>query len=239
MTATQPTRIYAVLLGLLIATGAIVYDIVTTKPEGPQFSQELSDVILPMPKPIQAFRLLDHNRKVFDLEQLKGKWSFVFFGYTHCPDVCPTAMAILAELFERMKKQAPDALIDTRLIFVTVDPERDTPEHLRQYVGYFNPDFLGVTGEPKDIKAFSNQLGALYFKGSQFKDADKPPAKSPQEPTEEEKMVSHTSAFFLMDPLGRMLAIFPEFNNSDMIFEDYKRIRTFAKIHNLYQGKHP
>lgn len=225
------------LLIFLLFMVAIGYDIQTTPEIGPQFSAELSDVILPSPKTLQSFELQDHHRKPFDLERFKGRWTFLFFGYTHCPDVCPTAMGILAEFFDRLKKEAPDALKNTHLAFVSVDPERDTPEHLRQYVSYFNPEFLGITGKTQELKKFSKQLGVIYFKGAEFKDPERPQAKPPAEPSEEDKMVSHTSAFFLIDPLGRLIAIFPEYNNTDMIFSEYTRIRKFVQIHNLYGEK--
>ncbi len=235
-----------VVLGLLAVAviGGLVAWVgkgLVSPPTGPKFPLELSDVILPSPKIIKPFQLVDQDRNPFGLEQLKGNWTFLFFGYTHCPDVCPLALGMLAELFERLKTSAPDALERTRVAFISVDPKRDTTERLKQYVLYFNPAFKGVTGTEKAIKAFSRQLGALYFMPGDFKGADGKPVKSglvdPNAKTPEEDegyQVSHTSAFFLVDPLGRLVAIFPEYNNTDIIQEEYVRIRKFVKIRNIY-----
>lgn len=233
MTLNRWIKIGALLVTLLVAW-ATSYHLVHMPKPGPVFAEELSDVILPSPKVLKSFQLVDHNRQPFGLEQLQGRWSFLFFGYTYCPDVCPTAMGILADFFDRMKKHAPEALENTRMVFVSVDPERDTPEHLQQYVKYFNPNFLGVTGKPTEIADFAKQVGAIFYKGAQFKDPDQPQEQPLAKPTAEDKMISHTSAFFLMDPLGRLVAIFPEYENSDMIFENYTRIRKYVKIRKMY-----
>lgn len=197
---------------------------------------ELSDVILPQPKVIAPFTLVDQDRNPFGLEQFKGNWTFLFFGYTRCPDVCPLAMGMLSELFERLKKSAPDAMEGTRGVFVSVDPKRDTVEHIKQYVLYFNPAFKGITGTEEQIRAFTRQLGALYFMPGDFKGPDgKPAAPDAQPPADPDNyLISHTSAFFLVDPLGRLVAIFPDYNNTDIITEEYVRIRKFVKIRGMY-----
>jgi protein SCO1 len=225
--------------------GSIIFSLESAPPvvAGPSFPEELSDVILPNHKTLQPFALYDHNREAFNLDSLKGKWTFLFFGYTHCPDVCPMALAMLADLFEILDKDAPQAMEKTHGVFVSVDPLRDTPEDLQQYAPYFHPEFLGVTGSEKAIKAFTRQIGALYFFETDFKDpngkkqVNKDPngKKQIKKPDPEEGYsVSHTSAFFLIDPLGRLVAIFPDFNNTDSLFEEYVRIRKFVKIRNLY-----
>lgn len=230
------------ILILIISAGWIIFSRWFGLPQdtGPKFPEELSDVILPMPKPLAPFRLLDHNRKPFLLDNLKDQWTFLFFGYTHCPDVCPLAMGRLSEVFEQLKKAKSPAMERTRGMFISVDPKRDTPEHLKQYVLYFNPEFLGVTGSEKQIKAFTKQIGAMYFMESEFKDPEKQAEKKPQKKTDPtDYSISHTSAFFLMDPLGRLVAIFPEYNNTDMIIEEYVRIRKFVKIRNIYGDSSP
>jgi len=207
---------------------------------GPTFPLELSDVILPSPITIKPFKLIDQDRNPFGLEQLKDNWTFLFFGYTHCPDVCPLALGMLAELFERLKTTAPAAMERTKTVFISVDPKRDTAERLKQYVLYFNPEFKGVTGTEKGVKAFARQLGALYFMPGDFKGPDGKPMASGlvgengKSVEDEGYQVSHTSAFFLVDPLGRLVAIFPEYNNTDIITEEYVRIRKFVKIRNIY-----
>ena len=106
--------------------------------------------LLPEPKPLTAFAFTDHENRVFDLSRLKGKWSFLFFGYTHCPDVCPTTLATLARAHENMAKSKAGAE-DVQFVFISVDPNRDTAGKLRQYVTYFDATFLGVTGDNAQI----------------------------------------------------------------------------------------
>jgi len=105
-------------------------------PKPPELQQA---TLLPSPKPIADFRLIDQNGEPFTLEDLKGHWTFVFFGYTQCPDVCPTSLAMLGQAIRSMGKN-PDIDVMPRGLFVSVDPERDTPELLAQFVPYFHPD---------------------------------------------------------------------------------------------------
>ena len=117
--------------------------------------------LFPEPKPLTAFALTDHKNRVFDLASLKGKWTFLFFGFTHCPDVCPTTLAELARARDDIARNAAGAK-DVQFVFVSVDPNRDTAGKLGQYVGYFEPTFLGVTGDDAQIGNLAGQLGAAY-----------------------------------------------------------------------------
>ena len=87
---------------------------------------------------------MDHHGQVFDNDRLLGKWTLVFFGFTYCPDICPTTMGFLNELMGQLEGTEAE---DTEVVMVTVDPARDTVEQLASYVPYFNPDFTGVTGD--------------------------------------------------------------------------------------------
>ncbi|WP_372522695.1 SCO family protein, partial [Sulfuricaulis sp.] len=98
--------------------------------------------LFPDPKPLTAFALTDHQNRVFDLASLKGKWSFLFFGYTHCPDICPTTLAILARARDNIVKSGVGAE-DIQIVFISVDPNRDTADMLKQYVTHFHAAFLG------------------------------------------------------------------------------------------------
>src|SRR3989442_13601364 len=99
--------------------------------------------LFPDPKPLTAFSFTDHENRAFDLSRLKGKWSFLFFGYTHCPDICPTTLATLARARENIAKSTAGAK-DVQFVFISVDPNPDTASKLGQYVSSFDPDFFGV-----------------------------------------------------------------------------------------------
>lgn len=116
------------------------------------------------PRALGDFSLVDHNAKPFTHSALAGHWTLVFFGFTHCPDICPTTMAKLAELKAQL---ANTEARDVRVAMVSVDPARDTSERLAEYVPYFHPDFLGVTGEFADILSFAQRLNVPFRKVSE------------------------------------------------------------------------
>ena len=111
------------------------------------------------------FTLIDSaTNKSFSSDQLKGTWSLLYFGFTHCPDICPTTLAELAQLKAQLADTEADA---TRVVMLSVDPARDTPERLAQYVPYFYPDFVGVTGEFTEILSVAQRLNAPFRKVSE------------------------------------------------------------------------
>lgn len=234
---TQKKMYFSIGIGVvavvLSAVLFFVWDTIYTPPKGPTFPEELSDVILPNPKTLEPFNLTDQDGKPFLLADFQGHWTFLFFGYTHCPDVCPMAMGILSEVFGHLKALSSPALEKTQVAFVTVDPKRDTPLVLKQYVSYFNPAFKGLSGSESQVASFTKQVGAIYFTAKDFKNSE---GRKPPKTLSDKDIISHTSAFFLIDPLGRLVAIFPEYNNTDMILEEYVRIRKFVKIRKTYAG---
>jgi len=132
------------------------------------------------------FALIDHNGTPRTLADFRGKAVVVFFGYTQCPDVCPTT---LAELAEAMRRLGPDAE-RVQVLFVTVDPERDTPALLKQYVPAFNPTFLGLTGDPPAIERTATEFKIVYRKQ---------PGATPGSYT-----MDHSAGTFIYDPQGRL-----------------------------------
>lgn len=119
-------------------------------------------IMFSSPREIGDFNLLDQNQATFTKQQLQGQWSFVFFGFTHCPDICPTTLVMMNELNEFLL-DTPYAE-DTQFLMVSLDPARDTPIKLKPYVEYFNSDFIGVTGEFLSIHRFAKQLNVAFQK---------------------------------------------------------------------------
>lgn len=116
------------------------------------------------PRDPGEFSLIDHHGSSFTREDLIDQWTLIFFGFTHCPDICPTTMAELSELKAQLVgTEASDA----RVVMLSVDPARDTPERLAQYVPYFHADFIGVTGDFTDILSFAQRLNAPFRKVSE------------------------------------------------------------------------
>jgi protein SCO1/2 len=114
------------------------------------------------PRAFESFALIDDNKQPFTPAKLQGKWSLVFFGFTYCPDVCPTTLALLNQFYQ--EQQSGDYYQDLQIILASVDPGRDTPDKLHQYVQFFNKDFTGVTGEFLDLHRFATQLNVPFSK---------------------------------------------------------------------------
>ena len=120
----------------------------------------LTGKILTRPMELDYFELIDQNNQTFNSESLKGNWTILFFGYTNCPDVCPTTIYKLAEVKNDVNQNLPSKNFNT--VLVTLDPDRDTPERLDEYIGYFDESMLGVTGTYKNIQSFSSNLSVFY-----------------------------------------------------------------------------
>jgi len=207
------------LLSFVVFTGIMfVYNVSQRKAIDPR---ELTDLqatkVYPKFKLLMIANMTDHLGKPFTSERFQDKWSFVFFGYTSCPDICPTTLAS----FSKVYKQLPAPIkADTQVVLVTVDPERDTVKKLNQYVPFFNPDFIGVTSSLNDLDFLSRQLGAVYV-------------KSVNKDNPENYLMDHTVKVFLISPKGERFAIIsPEHQvgvghafNADAILDDYLRIR--------------
>lgn len=118
-------------------------------------------VKLERPRILDEFSLIADSGDRYSTAELSGRWTLVFFGFTHCPDVCPATLAILNRFYQTLDEDTRD---DTDILLVSVDPARDGPEQLRSYVRYFNPDFHGVTGEFINLKRFANQLNVPFNK---------------------------------------------------------------------------
>ena len=155
-----------------------------------QADPALMGTLLPEPRPLHDFMLSDHSGQPFGPEQFTGQWNLVFFGYTSCPDVCPTTMAVLGRVTTLMQEQTLQA---PRVLMVSVDPQRDDAEKLGQYVSYFGANMVGVTGEAQQLDNLVGQIGAMYERGI----SDEQGAYD----------IAHTSSVFVVDPRGRLYAV--------------------------------
>lgn len=168
--------------------------------------------MLPEARAIADFSLLDQDNTPFTQENLRGHWTFAFFGYTHCPDVCPNTLALLGSV-QRELEQKLDPQEMPQVVFVSVDPERDTPELLKKFVPYFHESFIGVTGEPEQINRLARQLGILYMKAD---DGDK-----------DNYLVDHSAAIILLNPQGQFQAVFGVPHDVQSIQTDFLAIKRY------------
>lgn len=135
----------------------------------------------------RALELTDHNGVRHSLKDFRGKLVVLFFGYTHCPDVCPTTLADMAAAFKLMPAEAAKQV---QVLFVSVDPERDSAEMLKQYVPYFHPSFLGLLGTPDEVAAAAKEFRIHYRKHV--------------EPGATDYLVDHTAGSYVLDKQGRL-----------------------------------
>jgi protein SCO1/2 len=177
--AKAATPLVAFMLGLIVA---FVLALAGCSRERPQF--QTSDVTGSAFG--REFSLVDHNGKARTLADFRGKAVVLFFGYTQCPDVCPTTLSTLAEAMRRL---GPDAA-RVQVLFVTIDPERDTAELLSHYVTAFDPSFLGLAGDAEATTRTAKEFKVLY---------QKQPGATPGSYT-----MDHSAGTFMFDPEGRL-----------------------------------
>ena len=183
MSALRPILL---LLALVLAgTGAfIALGPVTGGP--PQFQEAR---LLDVPRSLERFELVDQRGESFRRQDLKERWNLVFVGFTHCPDICPATLHLLDTLDQRLRSDG----YDLNPVFVSVDPERDTPEVLARYVGHFSDRILGATGPHDQLERLCEGLGFAYIRipGSEGR-----------------YTIDHSGALALIDPQARLVGYF-------------------------------
>lgn len=165
MTLTSRAKVWmtvtAIVLFMAFIVASFVYRIQQPRVMSTAEMQVNGLYLFETPRDPGPFLLLNHLGETFTPSDLTGKWTMIFFGFTHCPDVCPTTLAFLAQLMEQLEStEVPD----TAVVMVSVDPARDTTEVLAKYVPYFNPEFMGVTGQFVDILKFARTFNAPFRK---------------------------------------------------------------------------
>lgn len=192
----------------VVAVAALTLGALASYMTSHQKAPEIDGLLWPQSKALTAFALEDHKHEAFTLERLVGRWTLIFFGYTHCPDVCPVTLSALKNAVALMREAGAEL---PQVVFVSVDPARDTLDHLGAYVSHFDPGFLGVTGSDTALKDVARQLGVLYLHGEADADGN--------------YVVDHTAAVFLIDPRGHLVALFQAPHSAQTIARDLPRIQ--------------
>lgn len=173
-----------------VALGIGIFVALTISPPSSNEPQYLS--LYPQPRALPDFELLDNHQQVFSSSQLIEHWSLVFVGYTFCPDVCPTTLAELSSIYPQLKALPSEYPI--QVVFLSVDPQRDTPERLNEYVNFFEPEFIGVSGEHKSLFPLVKAMGMMY---SMSESTDNP-----------NYLVDHSSSVVLVNPQAQVIGRF-------------------------------
>lgn len=153
------------------------------------------------------FALTDQNGKTVTSDSLKGKPTLIYFGYTYCPDVCPTSLLLMETAMEKL---GPDSLKKVNLVFITVDPERDTTQLMKGYVENFGPTFIGLTGTPDQVAAAARAYRVYY---------QKVPGKDGAP-----YLMDHSSIVYLLDRNGRFVTHFTHEAKAEAIAAGVQRL---------------
>lgn len=183
--------LYLIVAGVALATGIFIYTALSNKAE--MLPQPEHALYYQQSRVIKPFEMTDHQGQVFNNQSLVGKWSWVFFGYTSCPDVCPTTLQELNFAFDQLQAISPL----NQVLLVTVDPNRDSQETLAQYINYFHQDFIALRAGHDVLFPFARNLGLMYA----ITDDNESKANNSY-------LVDHSASIVLVNPQGKIAAIF-------------------------------
>jgi protein SCO1/2 len=198
-------RLFIVITVAAAALGAASWVLVASRAAPPP---EINGYVLTPPRALPALELLDEHGEAFASRAFTGHWSFLYFGYTYCPDVCPLTLVELAALKKQLAAELPGERSEYYL--VSVDPNRDTPERLREYVAYFDPAFHGLTGSPDALATFAAATETLV--------------DVPEGQDTENYLVSHSSNVLLLDPQGALRAVFTPPHHPPQLAADFTKV---------------
>ncbi len=185
MTRIQKT-VFILVAIIALVLGLTVNKVFNSSNQGdPAALLDAGIVLLPQSRSLPALSLTNQDGQAVAVDQLKGKWSLLFFGYTFCPDICPTTLAQLRELNTLLPEAARNNL---QVILVSVDPNRDTPAQLKTYLGYYDAGFQGLTGEQASIQKLANGVSIPFI---------------PADTSKENYTVDHSGNLVIVGPDGR------------------------------------
>ncbi|GGD77173.1 SCO family protein [Lacimicrobium alkaliphilum] len=175
-------------VALIVALAGGIYLSVNLAP--PQSAEHAK--LYPQPRALPDFTLVNHNGEPFGRETFEGHWTLVFTGYTYCPDICPTTLAELKSIYPQLQQLDSDYPIQVMLL--SVDPKRDTPERLKEYISFFNPEFLAATAEHTELFPFVRALGMMYAMSDSTDNPD--------------YLVDHSASVVIINPQAQVIGRF-------------------------------
>jgi protein SCO1 len=177
----------------------------------PEAISLINATVLPHDKELAAFQLVGANQPTFTNADLKGHWSLVFFGFTNCPGLCPSTLTTLNKMYEKLtaEKQADMP----QVVFISVDPDRDTPPRIAEYLRGFNKNFVGATGTQEQLDQLTHELSVLYMKITQ-----------PGHENDKTYTIDHSGTILVIDPTGNWYALFNTPHDANNIAKDYQTI---------------
>ena len=203
----QNTKLVKVSLGIVAALVAMLIGALLARTLlSPQVPTLQSGTLVEPPRPTAPFSLVTADGAPFSNESLQRGWSLMFFGFTHCGDICPVTLTLLANVAKQVSDLPEDQ--KPQIVFVSVDAQRDTPDVMRAYLRSFNADIVGVTGTQDDLDAFTRSLGV----------------PSAIRPLETGYAVDHSASILAFDRSGSFRALFSPPHGVDVLARDYRAL---------------
>lgn len=206
----KPTKRFILLaasLAILAAlSGALFFKLLQLR--GQESLQAL--IVLPEAKVVADFELYDETGRKFTLADFKGHWSVLFFGFTSCPDICPNTLYQLQQVRAKLAEDLPETKLP-RFFLVSVDPGRDSPGKLAEYLAFFDPEFKGISGADPQLRALTMQLGIAYHV-AEHGEAD------------EDYAVDHSASLVLLDQQARLYGVLPAPHQVESISHDLLQV---------------
>ena len=202
----NPIRILLLTLGFVALVAGVLVFVYQQREATPVIT---TATVYPSPHAIADFDLVDADGNPVGREFFEGEWDLVFFGFTHCPDICPVTLQILSAARRQIQEDGHEPL--PRIVLVSVDPERDTPEKLKTYISYFGDGVAGLTGTVGGLREFAFDVSVFFQKGA----------------TDEETgfyNVDHSSVVLLVDPDAQVRGLYSAPQRADLIAADYAGI---------------
>ncbi|WP_421842089.1 SCO family protein [Marinobacter algicola] len=199
--------VVVLIFGLVV--GRQVLLVGNDQPSPPPELSSINAYVYENSRKLAEFELLNEQGETVTRNSLQGKWTFAFVGYTNCPDICPAAMATL----RKTDKILPEELPQPEFLLISADPEHDTPQRLKDYVGFFGDDFHGLTGDIETLRALARSMNAVFS----------------HRQVDGERLVEHSGHFTLINPEGEMIAVLQPPHNPEDLAEAYREIYEWAR----------
>lgn len=204
------------LLAFAAGAAAVLVSGCARQPEAPLVAwgrapDEVRAVLWPEPRTLPDFVLMTQHGQRFGPAELRGQWSFLFFGYLNCPDVCPVTLHAL-RAFRRLLQEQDSEAAGYRIVFVSVDPERDTAARIGPYLAHFDVDFIGLSGAPEELRRFAEALAVRY---EAVTDVDGLIA------------IDHTSSVMIVDPAGQVVGALPPPHQPERMVASFRGLRDY------------
>ncbi|GGY60772.1 SCO family protein [Marinobacter zhanjiangensis] len=201
------------LLVVALIFGFVVFQQMESQDQEPEPAPDLSAMntfVYDKPRELADFTLTSEEGGTMTRQSLEGQWTFVFVGYTNCPDICPATLSTLSQTDERLPAELPEP----SYLLVSADPQRDTPERLKEYLDFFGEDFHGVTGDMDVLRSLARSVGAVFVHSD---DGDG------------NTLVDHSGHLALINPQGSMTAVMQPPHDPDKLAEAYREIYQWTR----------